>query len=409
MFEKITRLVLVNFKLCFIEVFSNKTRSFLTCFGIFLGVASLLGMMSFVRGFQNSTKEQLERMGGLQIMTISSRQSETQAEQLEFSRSPGLRLEQMYRAKEIMPEITAIIPSGDGPRELIRANNKSCWGSNKGVFPEHLEVYNYKIDFGRPFEKDDFTFGRRVVVIGPRIATTLFGNDTASAINKTVHVGHLNFTIIGIVHAQSRRDWRSRSFMYPYKIFEDQFAGHGSRLNSIDIKVSDISKLENVQQKLTQFLYSEHRGIMDFEVELNTEKLEDQEKSNKVMAILLGVIASISLVVGGISIANIMFGSIGERIREIGIRKSLGARKTDLFLQFFTEAVLLCSIGGMLGMLLGTTPVFLPEGTLPFKPELLPFDYILGFGASVLVGILSGIFPAFYAANMKPIEALAYT
>ncbi len=401
------RLILVNLRLCLVEIGSNRTRSLITSFGIFLGVASLLGMLSFVRGFRNQTSEQLERMGGVRILSISALDPETREERIAFSRSPGLRLEQVRAMAQEVPNVEKVLPVGQGPQHWACVNGACDRANMRGVSLDHMAEYNYRVSYGRPLNEEDFLQGRHSAVIGSQIAERFWG-EPQKALGKTIPVQNIIFTVVGVLETQQVRDWRSWHFLYPYTVYEEVFQGHGSRLGSIDIKVRDAAGIEATLDEIERFLLEQHRGVHDFDVELNSEKLENQQKTNLVMTLLLGAIASISLIVGGISIANIMFATIGERIREIGIRKSLGARKMDLFTQFLSEAILLCSIGAVLGAIVGSIPSSLPQGLFPFKPELLFLDYFLALGASTAVGIASGIVPALYAARMEPITALRY-
>jgi putative ABC transport system permease protein len=151
-----------------------------------------------------------------------------------------------------------------------------------------------------------------------------------------------------------------------------------------------------------------HRGVVDFSVETNVEKLKDMEATNAGIQVVLAAIALISLCVGSISIMNTMFGTIGDRIREIGLRKALGARRRDLFTQFLIEAVLLSAVGGVPGILLGAAFTLFPAGTFPFEPALTALDYTITILFIVVAGLSSGVFPALKAANMEPVDALRY-
>lgn len=405
MWRTLFRLSIINSRMCFTEIVSNKTRSFITSFGIFLGVASLLGMIAFVRGFQNDTERQLEQMGGVRTLTIEEIEAESPEEQLSFARSPGLRLYQVQKTMEEIPEIEAVFPVGEGPYRRLKANGRERWAFIQAVSYGHLHEYNYKVGRGRAFDKEDYEKGNAVAIIGERVAERMW-DTPEDAIGNTVAVGPFLFKVIGLIETPTQRDFRRMHFLYPYPIYQDRIAGHGGRISKIDVKVKSIKHIESVRNQLEHILLGYHRGVQDFEVQLNTEKLEDQQKANKVLSILLGVIASVSLIVGGIGIANIMFATISERIREIGIRKALGAGKSDLFAQFLIESVFLCIVGVVSGMILGTVPVLLPGQIFPFEPSLKLVDYILAVSVSVLIGVVSGIMPALKAAKMEPIEAL---
>jgi ABC-type antimicrobial peptide transport system permease subunit len=166
--------------------------------------------------------------------------------------------------------------------------------------------------------------------------------------------------------------------------------------------------IEQAKKEITNQMRILHRGVEDFELEVNQDKINEMKNASLGMKILLSAIAVISLVAGGVSIMNIMFATIEDRIREIGVRKALGARKADIFMQFIIEAVLISFVGGFLGMFLGSVITFLPESVFPIKPFLNLSDYLIALGFTLLAGVASGLFPALKAAKMQPVEALRY-
>jgi putative ABC transport system permease protein len=405
--ERLAALFLINSRLCFIEIFSNKLRSFISSFGIFLGVASLLILLSFVRSLNKEVTEKMREMGGLDIISIKAIDAETREESVMFQRSPGLKLEQIEKIRAELPEITMILPEVSlGRTELGTAGRRSR-AEPVAVSLPHFDLFNFELASGRKFTLLDFEKSARVCIIGKRIAQRLFP-DNPNPLGKHISCRGLSFKIIGTIHTEERWDRRARQMLFPFTTYSAFIGGPNAKLNEVKIKISDLNRTEAVKGAVTSRLKVLHRGVEDFEVVPNEDKIEEMRNTQRALNVLLIIIAVLSLFTGGVSIMNIMFATIGDRIREIGLRKALGARKSDLFVQFLIEAVLLCFVGGIPGMVFGSVPSLLPREILPMTPALTFPDYFFGMGFTILVGFLAGLFPALRAANMRPIEALQY-
>ena len=396
----------MNFSLCLGEVRSHKTRSFISSFGVFLGVATLLLMFSFLRGIRKDVNEYLDRMGGLSVIKIESRKAETDEEKLEFKRSPGLKLSQIESARPRLPGMDRVLPQFSDRGEVI-AGGKSARAGVNAVGPDHLEMFDYRIASGRAFNRADFVSAARVCIIGSRLAERLFPK-TGKVIGQRVIFGKLSLEIIGLIYTENRWDRRSGELLFPFSLYQLQIGGLDPAMDLIKIKLKPGTQPAEFAKNLRTELLAQHRGAEDFEVILSEDKMAEQAETDKALVVMLWAVALLSLLLGGISITNIMFASLGDRIREIGLHKALGATRLDLFLQFIIESILLCVVGGLPGMALGAMPAALPEGILPMKLSLALQDYFFSFGCVVLVGFLAGIFPALKAANMPPIEALQY-
>jgi putative ABC transport system permease protein len=232
--------------------------------------------------------------------------------------------------------------------------------------------------------------------------------EAKSPLGKNIVFDNMTLKIIGTLYTEDRWDRRSRALIFPITTYLTYVGGTDAKMSELRIKVESIKALEPVREKVYARLLSLHRGVSDFDIVLNEDKLEEMENTQRALNILLYVVAILALFTGGISIMNIMFATIGDRIREIGLRKALGAHKSDLFVQFLIEAVLLCFVGSIPGMLFGSIPTFLPKELLPMTPTLGSGDYLLSIGFTIFVGLMAGVFPALRAANMRPIEALQY-
>ncbi|MFH1761169.1 MAG: ABC transporter permease [bacterium] len=407
MVNRLSALLLVNSKLCFIEIFSNKMRSVISSFGIFLGVATLLTLLSFIRAMNKQVHDNIVKMGGLDIISIKKLEPDNKEEEVSFRGSSGLRIDQARRLQKTIPEVADVLPIVSGFQHF-RTGNRHTGGRISAISINHFDVYNYILDQGRKFTQDDFISAARVCIIGRRIVERVFPQED-SPIGKSITLeNNLTFRVIGTIYTEETRDRRSNEFLYPFTTYQAYIGGASGELSEINIKVSNLNQLKQIKEQIRAQLLTIHRGVEDFEVVLNEEKIREMENTTQALNILLAVLAILSLLTGGVSIMNIMFATIGDRIREIGLRKALGAHRSDLFVQFLIEAVLLCLVGGILGMVMGSVPSLLPKELFPMDPHLFRRDYILAMGFIILMGIFAGMFPAMRAANMKPIEALQY-
>jgi putative ABC transport system permease protein len=397
----------VNIRLCLLEIFANRTRSFITSLGIFLGVASLLVNLSFVRAMDDDVQANMKRIGGLDVITVKAIEPVTREEKMAAQRSPGLSVKEVESITHEFPSIQSVLCYRSLGWERFAAGGKHSGGLP--VATDHLgfDVYNYEVGEGRMFSPQELQRGAFVCLIGERLAKRLF-NKPRDALGKTVTFASLPFRVIGLIHTDNAYNRRGMECLIPYTVYRDRLGGLNATVDEIPIKLISASAADVIQRGLTRRLQGLHRGVLDFEVEINRDKINEMQAASYGMKILLWSIAMISLIVGAISIMNIMFATIGDRIREIGIRKALGAQRIDVFTQFIIEAVLVCLVGGIPGMLIGAGITLMPSGVFPFTPRLDVMDYGIAVGFTVCAGFFSGLFPAIKAANMQPVEALQY-
>ncbi|MFW5813379.1 MAG: ABC transporter permease [Fibrobacterota bacterium] len=403
--QSFSELISVNIRICLNELWTNKARSFITSLGIFLGVASLLVNVSFIRAMDNDIKQNLEQIGGLRIVTISKKDPLTPEETRDFQRSPGLELSDAKTLAQSFDYIQSLLPQVDF-RARVRYRANTHWSRAVAISQEHLRVYNYEISSGSPFSAKHHMRKEPVCIMGRQAARRLFGRE--NPLNKTVSINGIPFTVIGIIHTEDNHSWRARQVLVPYSSYNYLSGKKPDNIKEIAIEIKESDLVPRATQELHHALISMHRGVDDIEISANHVKIEEMETASAGMKVLLGSIALISLLVGGISIMNIMFATIGDRIREIGIRKALGAQPSDILTQFIIEAIMLCLVGGIPGMALGAAITLVPAELLPIKPLLSAGDYAIGVGFTLIVGILSGLFPALKAAGMQPVDALRY-
>jgi putative ABC transport system permease protein len=357
---------------------------------------------------QDNVSREMELMGGLTIISIVAKSAETDEEKLAYSRSPGLRISDGDALVARVPQVEMVLPQNEiGWRGVSGAGRRSG-GQPIAIGPDHLTTYNYTVSLGSPISLEQHQRRERVCLIGSDIATRLFGSEKA-ALGGTVNtMERLSLRVVGIIETKNRYDSRARQVLFPFSVYESTVGSASGRTGTIKVKVKRIGDIAPAQQAIEATLRDLHRGVNDFSVETNVEKLKDMEATSLGIRVVLAAVAIISLLVGSISITNTMFGTIGDRIREIGLRKALGARRADVFTQFLIESVLLSAVGGVPGILLGAAFTMFPRGTFPFEPDLTVLDYTITSLFIILAGVTSGVFPALKAARMEPVDALRY-
>jgi putative ABC transport system permease protein len=397
----------VNLRLCILEISSGAGRTAITTLGLFLGIAALLINLSFVRGMDDDLRAAMERIGGLNIVTVRRLDPTTPQEAKLFQRSPGLSFDEAEEAVEGLSYVKTLLRFNEIGWVHINGQGTRSHGNLIACSPGYLTTYNYSVSRGRLLNEEDMRGRRNVCLIGTRLSQRLFSG--SDPIGRRLTIRNYSLTVAGLLatsgNMRSRRDIEC---CIPFPLYASRFENAEKNLEAISIVLSGTEYVEQARAELTRRFQALHRGVTDFEIEMSADKIREMRTASLAMKIVLWSIAFISLLVGGISIMNIMFATIGDRIREIGIRKALGARKYDIFTQFLLEAVLVCFFGGIPGMALGAAIVFAPEGLFPYIPRLTPADFTIAFGFTLAAGILSGLFPAMKAANMQPVEALQY-
>ncbi len=397
----------VSITLCLLELWSNRMRTVITSFGIFLGAVSYLVNVAFIRGIDEDMKRNMEEIGGLSIVTIKKKTASTEKEKITFSTSQGIQLSEIDTIAKKLTYIKSTLPKADLEWEMIKANGKYTYTKPIAASREYLDAFNYEVEKGRTFTSNDYSSTLNICLIGKRIVETLFGNDS-NCIGKKVTIFNKTFTIAGIIKTDDSGSWKSIQFIFPYSLYTYRFGQKNKGIDEISVKLISSDFAEKAITDITRMLKQMHRGILDFEIEANLTKVDELRAASSGIKILLSVISMITLCIGGISIMNIMFAALGDRIREIGIRKAMGARRVDLFLQFIIEAIIVSLVGGIPGILLGSSVLFFPKGIFPYLPILTVQDFIVALCFTMICGIVAGFTPAFRAATMQPVEALRY-
>jgi putative ABC transport system permease protein len=411
-------------------IWLHKLRSFLTALGVVFGVASVVAMLAIGEGASHEAQEQIRKLGSQNIILHSVKPPDGQGSNGE-SRSMiseyGLTLRDIEQIRQTVPGIRVVVPSRY-ISENIWNLDRSVDGHVMGVLPVYPEMRNRRILAGRFFNELEMHDLLPVCVINQTVAARLF--QLSSPVGKSVRVKGFYYKVIGILEDEGQMvgtdagggspsaDAQAQ-IMIPFATLMDQygevffrfrtgsFEAEKVQFHEAVVRVDDVKMVESRAEAIRHLMTSNHKKE-DWRIIVPVELLKQAERTKQIFSIVLGSIAAISLLVGGIGIMNIMLASVTERTREIGIRRALGARQNDIVVQFLIETVLLAGVGGVLGVALGLS---IPMAVTKFAgvtTVIKMWSPILAFSISVLTGIAFGIYPARRAAMMNPVEALRH-
>ena len=448
--------ITVGFK----EIWAHKFRSVLTMLGIILGVASLVAMSALVKGMENGMREALVAIGGLEKVRIEQQDIPT-AQQHLADQAVGLTVHDLYALKASAPLVDQVSPEMRARNLRVTKGGKTTeWSNTIGTWPSAIDINQHVIEHGRMFNEVDDDFARNVCVIGTNIRDQLFGDEEEQGrppiipIGQTISLGGEPFVVVGMFERyeseteKKRREFersqpkteqtgpsRSRGWggkgrggdfvfrmknstiyiplntMYlKFKSATGTNAAPDPRLDVINMRISGIEHLESALQQTKNVLTLTHKGIEDFSFMTQEDWSKSITTAIGNARLSGGIIAIISLLVGGIGIMNIMLASITERIREIGIRKAIGASDANVFIQILVESTFIAILGGIAGLATsyGLVEILGAISPVDNSPEITPFSMMVAFAFSALVGVFAGIIPALKAARLDPIQALRY-
>ena len=391
---------------------THKLRSFLTILGVVIGVAAVISLMSIGKGVTASVLENIQSMGS-DLVTI--RPGAFTFGGVRGGSSQTLTMEDAEAIAEQVNYISAVAPSYSSNLQLV-VGSENMNSSVTGVTPEYWEVQNLELASGAFFSEYEYQRGTKVAVIGSEVKETLFGD--ADPIGQQMRMGSIIVRVVGVLEESSGGMMSMSSddaILIPLSALQQTVAqqrtAQGERIvSSIMLTVSDEEQADYVVEEITSLLRTRHRlgtGVDDdFNIMSVQEIAETISETTAMLTLLLGAIAAISLLVGGIGVMNIMLVSVLERTREIGIRKALGARERDIWLQFLVEAALLTFAGGIIGVIVGWAVSYMVSAT-GFMTTLVTADIvILAVSVSIAIGLFFGFYPAWNASRLNPIEAL---
>jgi len=386
----------------------NKVRSFLTTLGVIIGVASVIIMLAVSAGTEAAIADQINALGANLIIVSPARGIPGAARTLLFEDATAIG--------EQVVGITGISAEQAPPAQTIKANDITMEAiAVIGTTAEFPDVRDYSVASGRYFDASEDDRKAKVAVLGAGIAVDLFG--TSDPIGQIVAVGTTKLTIIGIMEAKgtvSDVDYDGRIYLPINLVFQKYMTtmSIGSdRVRTIYVKAESSDKIPSVITQITALLAERHdvdAAKPDFTVQTQQDIIATQEATTAAFRDLLAWVAGVSLVVGGIGIMNIMLVSVTERTREIGLRQALGARPSDVLLQFLLEAVILSLVGGLVGIAMGVGGSYLFGTFGTMQTAVVPASIPLAFGAAAIVGIFFGYYPATQAAKLDPIVALRH-
>jgi putative ABC transport system permease protein len=393
----------------------NKLRSGLTMLGIIIGVAAVIVMIAVGSGAQARVKEQIAGLGS-NLMILWAGSVTTAGVRGGTGTAQTLVEDDAWAVMREIAEVQVAAPTQRGSGQIVWGN--ANWlASIVGATPEYFEARDWGLVSGRLFEAGEMSGAGKVAIIGQTVARELFGD--GDPVDQIIRVRGVPFTVIGLLERKGQSMMgqdQDDIVIIPLttarnKIF-GALQGRIGRVSSIFIKTKDGADMKEAEDKVRELLRQRHRLTGntpdDFSLRNLTEILQAQEAASKVMAILLAAVASVSLLVGGIGIMNIMLVSVTERTREIGLRLAVGARGKDILSQFLVEAITLSTIGGVLGILLGGLGTWLVAELAAWPVQLSVLSIVLAVGFSAVIGIFFGYYPARKASSMQPIQALRY-
>ena len=423
------------------SVITHPLRSLLTALGVFVGVVSVIWLLAIGEGIAAKAETEIMELGANNLILSSKRPPEEErSSKGAYVYSYGLTENDYHKISQIVPNIAAAFPTRELDRRTVFTKNAKQRAELLGCLPNYRDLHKLRLTKGRFITKEDHLNESEVCVLATSLAKTLF--PFGDSLGKSVNIGGNLYTVVGEVAPRTNlndsgglgfKELFEDNLYLPLgtlweKVFDYSYLGYdGSHLLSkITLTIDEKSKIFSVAQMIRDLLSKDH-GMEDYQVTVPFELMEQAERAKMTFIALMGLVAGISLFVGGVGIMNIMLATVTERTREIGIRRAIGARKRDIVMQFLMETVVLTSIGGIVGILVGLLckPAYrtslnfmetfspqlfqsLPESMQDMTPQIVGWSLPLVFFIAVLTGVVFGLYPARKASKMDPVEALRH-
>ena len=393
----------------------NRMRSSLTMLGIIIGVAAVIAMVGVGSGATERIQQQIQSIGSNLIIVLPGSLS-SNGVRLGSGAVASLTQDDAKAIADECPSVALTAPSVRGGVQVVYGNNN--WATNaQGVTPDYMTIRDYTMLSGEFFTTQDVDAAAKSAVLGETVARNLFGDDDPTG--QVVIIKNVPFTVAGVLTPKGQSPTgqdQDDVILLPISTATEKVLGankaNAKAVGQLMVQAINPLAIDQAMQEVEALLRERHKILPgledDFTIRNLTEVFQAQETSAQVMSILLGAIASVSLIVGGIGIMNIMLVSVTERTREIGLRQAVGAKTRDILLQFLVEAVTLSLLGGIIGIVLGLAASLLISHFAQWSTEVSMLSILLAFVFSAVVGVFFGYYPARKAAFMDPIEALRY-
>lgn len=402
-----------TFKISLRSLRVNKMRSILTSLGIIIGVSAVIIMLSIGEGAKQRINKEISSMGSNLLMVLSG-STTSSGVRMGSGSQPTLTVKDAEAILKYCPSVSEVAPTVSQVSQLVYSSQN--WSTSiTGITPGYMPIRLWEIEEGRAITSEDIKNTTKVAVLGSTVTTNLFGD--MDPINKTIRIGGMPFKVVGILKPKGQNGMgqdQDDTVLIPIttaqkKLFGTAFPG---TVKNISVQAADSESLDSAESEIGELLRERHNlgknKDDDFTIRNFTQMLETAKQASNTMALLLGSIASVSLLVGGIGIMNIMLVSVTERTKEIGIRMAIGAKAMDIRIQFLVEALLLSLAGGLIGVIIGILGSKAVALFSDMTVVISAVPILVSFGFSGLVGIIFGYYPAYKASLLNPIDALRY-
>lgn len=400
------------FKIAMRAIAANKLRSFLTMLGIIIGVASVIAMMAIGQGSKKSIQANIAEMGSNMIMIRPGQDKGPGGAQQDASDMQTLKLKDYEALKEQAKYLSAISPSVNSSGQFINGNNNTP-STIYGISPDYMQIRQQKVKDGEMFTDEEVRSSAKVCVIGKTVADNLFTNGE-DPVGKVIRFNKIPFRVVGVLESKGYNSFgmdQDDVVLAPYTTVMKRILSvtylQGINASAVTEDMTDLA-IEDITTILRENHKLKASDEDNFTIRSQQEMAEMMNSTSDTMTVLLLVVACISLVVGGIGIMNIMYVSVTERIKEIGLRMSVGARGIDILNQFLIESVLLSVTGGLIGVIVGVGAAVGINVFAHWPIQIQPWSVLLSFAVCSATGIFFGWYPAKKAASLDPIEAIRY-